>query len=215
MSLERRCAVARMLLPEQCERCATDREEERAIGCTAFKVMAEEPDRRKDCSLRRVVSGVARQFWNWRVIRVNMSVEAAAHDERSRRGSKGTTRVMATISNPAGRVREGLVPAGALASCATGPYLEAVELEHWDRRVRKTGNGVAIDMATGDFGDETVGRTVSFGAGDAEPSLGVTAAVGIERLDRNWLPAGPFEGFSEAARASHVSVSMLFEETVP
>ena len=213
MSLERRCTVARMLLPEQCARRATDREEECAIGCPAFKVMAEEPDRRKDCSLRRVVSGVARRLWSWRVIRVNMSMGAATHDERRRRESRGTTCVMATITNPAGRVREGLVPAGALASCAPGP--EAVELEHWDRRVRKTGNGVAIDMATGDFEDETVGRTVSFGADDAEPSLGVTAAVGIERLDRSRLSAGPFEGFSVAARTSHASVSMLFEETVP
>ena len=49
----------------------------------------------------------------------------------------------------------------------------------------------------------------------AEPLLGAIAAVVIERLDQSRLSAGPFEGFSEAARASPVGVSMLFEETVP
>lgn len=179
----------------------------------------EEPGRREDCPLRRVISGVVRRLpdWSWRVIRVNMSMGAATPDERRRRaiGSKGATRVMATIGSPAGRVREGLFPAGALASRAPGSYPEAVELEHWDRHVCKTENGAAIDIATGDFGDETVGRTVSFGADGAEPLLGAIAAVGIERLDQSRLSAGPFEGFSEAARASPVGVSMLFEETVP
>ena len=121
----------------------------------------------------------------------------------------GITRVNVKIRNPAepDRVWEGpfLVDTGAIDCLVPRQYLEAIGLEPKGHRTYSLADGSAItmDVTVGEieFMDETVGGTIVYAEGDAEPLLGVTAleSAGVEvdphNQTLNKLPFVRLRGF--------------------
>ena len=121
----------------------------------------------------------------------------------------GITRVNVKIRNPAepDRVWEGpfLVDTGAIDCLVPRQYLEAIGLEPKGHRtyILADGSAITMDVTVGEieFMDETVGGTIVYAEGDAEPLLGVTAleSAGVEvdphNQTLNKLPFVRLKGF--------------------
>lgn len=121
----------------------------------------------------------------------------------------GITRVNVKIRNPAepDRVWEGpfLVDTGAIDCLVPRQYLEAIGLEPKGHRtyILADGSAITMDVTVGEieFMDETVGGTIVYAEGDAEPLLGVTAleSAGVEvdphNRTLNKLPFVRLKGF--------------------